>query len=160
MRTYSPNPFFSRSVSHCLLRKEIRNADRQPKTAAGQMEESVCLLDRNRMQLEMNAQGMKKIRLIALACSGGNFAIFVSHNMSRLPPPMPKPERHPSKSPTATLREKDVSIDNECLPRSKTAPRACEAIQQKYGCQTVQQETRRRYSRENRGMHPSMAKAD
>ena len=106
-----PNSFRSRPVSISWLRKVNMPDTMLPAMIAGStfLISSRPCFHRNRQAI--NAEGIKNSKLMARASDCSIPATNPSHKISKLPPPVPNPERMPSTVPTATATGKLVTID-------------------------------------------------
>ena len=87
-----------------------------------------------RKYMAIRADGIKNSRLIWRAVAGSAFRTSVSHKISRLPPPIPRPERKPSTVPISSVTSKLSSTGTGHLPKGSWHPDRGGAISAEFVC--------------------------
>ena len=143
MSSRIPKSFRSRVISILAEILEKTYAQMQPPRMAGSSGRIFKLPFRIRSPQEINAAGRKNSKLMNLACWGGVFNTTVSHRISKLPPPTPRPLKNPRAVPTNMERGKDSSINSGYLPTGSGYREFGGAIDRGFGCHSGSQETHR-----------------
>ena len=112
-----PNNFFNSVPFRTVDKKLNRRAAAHPDTIAGRILLNWRDLWRQRKTHEISAEGIKKRRFMLLAVPGSISRTKVSQRISKLPPPMPSPERNPRAVLIIRMTGMDSSIDIGHLPK-------------------------------------------
>ena len=112
-----PNNFFKISTSTTMETQENSAAAAHPTSMVGTNGVTFnvpCLI--RRIQAT-TADGIKNRRLMLRAVAGSICRIIVNHRISRLPPPIPSPDKNPNTVPMINVMGRDSNINIENLPK-------------------------------------------
>jgi len=123
----APKPFFKSPVSNPADSQVQMAALIHPENMAGSNIFELIMPCFHRNRHATSAEGIKNNRLIPRAMGCGTSSTMVSQRISRLPPPIPIPERKPSTVPRSRIKGKESTIDTGNLPTRSKSPIPCEA---------------------------------